>query len=261
MVLKTVISAFLLTLSCLTLCQTETRINQTDSQGRKQGHWIKRYPDQTILYEGYFKDDHPVGEFKRYYKDKTLKSVLRYSSNGKEAKAILYHPDGKIASSGKYIDQKKEGKWQFFADAPEVHLLFEETYTGNLRNGQSVMFFPDSTVAEIVNYVNDVRHGQWIRYYPGGSVCLKSNYVNGRIDGKFEVWFDNGRIQYSGQYKNDDRDGLWLIYNSDGSIKYRIEYVNGITNDRQMDIDASNYLDSLENNKGKIPDPEKTGVL
>ena len=90
-------------------------INQTDSKGRKQGHWIKRYPDQTILYEGYFKDDHPVGEFKRYYEDKTLKSVLQFSNNGKEAIAILYHPNGNIASKGKYVNQKKEGKWQFFS--------------------------------------------------------------------------------------------------------------------------------------------------
>jgi hypothetical protein len=28
-----------------------------------------------------------------------------------------------------------------------------------------------------------------------------------------------------------------------------------------MDIDESDYLDSLEKNKGKIADPEKTGVI
>jgi antitoxin component YwqK of YwqJK toxin-antitoxin module len=260
MVLKTVISVYLLTFSCLALCQPETQINQTDPQGRKQGHWIKRNPDSTILYDGYFSDNHPVGEFRRYYKDKTIKSVLRYSNNGREADAILYHPDGNMASRGKYVNQKKEGKWQFFSDGGG-YLIYEERYSNNLRNGQSVMFFPDSSVAESVNYVNDIKHGPWIRYFPDGSVFLKSNYDNGRIDGKFEVWFENGSIQYSGQYKNDARDGLWLIYNSDGSLKYKMEYVDGITNDRQMDIDESNYLDSLQKNKSKIPDPEKTGVL
>ena len=37
--------------------------------------------------------------------------------------------------------------------------------------------------------------------------------------------------------------------------------IAGITKDRQMDIDESDFLDSLENNKGKIADPEKTGVV
>ena len=39
------------------------------------------------MYDGFFKDDHPVGEFKRYYEDNTLKSVLIYSDDGKEADA------------------------------------------------------------------------------------------------------------------------------------------------------------------------------
>jgi antitoxin component YwqK of YwqJK toxin-antitoxin module len=68
-------------------------------------------------------------------------------------------------------------------------------------------------------------------------------------------------MQISGLYKNDSRDGLWLIYNPDGTIKYRIEYTDGITNDRQLEIDASRVLDSLEINKNRIQDPEKTGII
>ncbi len=79
------------------------------------------------------------------------------------------------------------------------------------------------------------------QYYPNGSICLNQIIVNGRIDGKFETWFEEGNIEYSGQYKNDARDGLWLIYNEDGTVKYKMEYINGITNDRQMDIDESKY--------------------
>jgi antitoxin component YwqK of YwqJK toxin-antitoxin module len=90
---------------------------------------------------------------------------------------------------------------------------------------------------------------------------LKSNYLNGKINGKFEVWFENGAIELSGQYKNDFRDGPWVIYNNNGTIKYKLEYKDGITKDYQLDIDESNYLDSLERNQGKIADPEKTGVI
>jgi antitoxin component YwqK of YwqJK toxin-antitoxin module len=213
------------------------------------------------MYDGYFKDDTPVGEFKRYNTNKALKSVLIYSEDGKTAAATIYHPNGNISSKGTYIDQMKEGKWQFFSAFNNGYLISEEHYKKNLRNGSSLKFFPDSTVAEKLSYINDIKQGQWIQYYPGGTIFLKSNYLNGKINGKFEVWFENGAIFYSGQYKDDSRDGQWIIFNKNGTIKYKVNYVDGITIDRHIDIDESNFLDSLENNRGKIADPEKTGVV
>jgi antitoxin component YwqK of YwqJK toxin-antitoxin module len=257
--LRLFITASALIISVNAICQTETRINITDQQGRKQGHWIKKYLNENIMYDGFFKDDHPVNEFRRYYENKILKSLLIYSSDGTEVVATIYHPNGNISSKGKYINQMKEGKWQFFSI--NGYLIAEEYYFGNLKNGLSLKFYPDSTVAERLTYIDDIRQGEWIRYYPNGAVCLKSNYLNNKINGKFEVWFEDGKIEFSGQYKNDVRDGLWHIYKIDGTLKYKLEYLEGVTKDRQMDIDESDYLDSLEKNKGKIADPEKTGIL
>jgi antitoxin component YwqK of YwqJK toxin-antitoxin module len=259
--LKLITIACFLAFSAVALCQDETGINKTDQQGRKQGQWIKRYPNKNIYYDGFFIDDHPVGEFRTYYENTTLMSHLIFSSDGKEAVATIYHPNGNISSKGKYIEQKKEGKWQFFSEYLNEYLISEELYKDNLRHGISLKFYPDSTIAERVTYVNDIRQGEWIQYYPDGTICLKSNYLNGKINGLFEVWYENGQIEFSGQYKNDTRDGTWYIYNADGSLKYKIEYHNGVTDDPQMDIDDSDFFDRLEKNKGKIADPEKTGTI
>jgi antitoxin component YwqK of YwqJK toxin-antitoxin module len=250
-----------LAISAITSGQIEAEINKTDLLGRKQGHWIKKYPNENVMYDGFFKDDHPVGEFRRYYETRPLKSLLIYNNDGKEAAAIIYHLNGNISSKGLYINQKKEGKWQFFSAITKNYLISEEQYSGNLKNGPSFKFYPDSTIAEKVIYINDLKQGEWIQYYPNGAICLKSNYLNGKINGRFEVWFENGKIEFSGQYKDDARDGLWYIYKSDGSLKYKLEYQAGVTNDNQMDIDESDYLDSLEKNRGKIADPELTGVI
>jgi antitoxin component YwqK of YwqJK toxin-antitoxin module len=260
-VLKIAAITLLIVISQVTLCQSASELNKSDQQGRKQGHWIKKYPDQTVMYDGYFKNDNPVGEFRRYYETKVLKSLLVYNEAGNEAIATIYHSNGFISSKGKYVNQLKEGKWQFFSISINGYLILEETYTRNLRNGISLKFYPDSVVAEKLFYVNDIRQGEWIQYYPNGEVSLKSSFLNDKINGKFEVWYENGRKQFSGQYKNDTRDGLWQIFNPDGTIKYKIQYVEGIAQDRQMDIDGSEYLDKLEKNKGKIPDPEKSGVI
>ena len=82
--LKIFAIASLLAISAVVACQTETEINKSDQQGRKQGHWIKKYSDGIMIYDGFFKDDHPVGEFKRYYEDHSLKSLLIYSDDGNE---------------------------------------------------------------------------------------------------------------------------------------------------------------------------------
>ena len=259
--LKIFISASLLVLSVCATCQTETTLNVTDKQGKKQGHWIKKYPNENIMYNGYFKDDYPEGEMKRYYEDQILKSVLSYSDNGRKALAFIYHPNGNISAKGTYINQKKEGKWQFYSSLKKGCIVSEEYYTDNLKNGLSVKFYADSTIAEKTIYVNDIKQGDWTQYYPSGTKSLKSSYLNGKVNGKFEVWFENGQIEFSGEYKNDSRDGLWVIYKNDGSIKYKLTYESGITHDdRQLAIDESDFLDSLENNKGKIADPEKTGL-
>lgn len=259
--IKICITASLLAFSVYASSQTDTRLNMTDQQGRKQGHWIKKNPDENIMYNGYFKDGHPVGEFKRYYEDKSIRSILIYSDDGRKASATLYHPNGNISTKGTYIDQMKEGRWQFYSAFTNGHLVSEEFYSKNLRNGLSLRFFQDSTIAERITYINDIKEGEWIQYYPSGAVLLKSNYSHGNINGKFEVWFENGTIEYSGQYKNDSRDGLWIIYNEDGTIKYKLEYLAGVTKDSKMQNDESIFLDSLENNKGKIADPEKTGII
>lgn len=261
MILKIFTIASFLVICNIAAGQVETDINKTDNQGRKQGHWIKRYPDKNVQYEGFFKDNHPVGEFNRYFENKKLMSKLIYSDDGTEANATFYHPNGYIASKGKYINQKKEGKWQFYSSIDKGYLVSEEYYSGNIRNGTSIKFYPDSTVAERVSYINDIKEGPWIQYYPNGAICLKSNYANGKVNGKYEVWFENGQIEFSGQYKDDARDGLWYIYNKDGSLKYKLEYKGGVTDNIQMDIDESNYLDSLERNKGKIADPEISGII
>ncbi len=202
---KIITTAALLAISVCTESQTETQFNFTDMHGMKQGHWIKKYSNDSVMYDGFFKDNHPVGEFRRYFEDESLSSVLVYSDDGRKASATFYHPNGMISSKGTYIDQLREGKWQFFSSFARGYLISEETYSKNFRNGLSLKFYPDSSIAEKIIYLNDTKQGEWLQYYPSGRLALKSNFLNGKIDGKFEMWYDNGKKEVSGQYKNDSK--------------------------------------------------------
>jgi antitoxin component YwqK of YwqJK toxin-antitoxin module len=249
----------LLAVSVMANCQNAQDINKTDEKGMKQGHWIKKYPNGNIQYEGVFRDNHPVGEFKRYNEDNTLKSVLLYSPDGNEADATLYHPNGFVASNGKYINQMKEGNWKFYSSYLKDWLICEEVYSKNLRNGPSVKYYHDNKIAEKINYVNDRKDGEWLQYHENGKPLLKANFVHGLLNGKYEVWSDDGKPRVTGTYKNNIRDGSWRMYKKDGTIRYEMNYIKGVADNHQMEIDASNLIDSLEHNKGKVADPEKSG--
>jgi antitoxin component YwqK of YwqJK toxin-antitoxin module len=243
------------------ISQSGQDINQTDKEGRKQGRWIKYYPAGNVMYDGFFKDDKPDGEFKRFYEDNVIKSLLTFSKNGTEAGARLYYSNGMIASTGKYVNQLKEGKWQFFSSTNEGVLISEEEYSGDKRNGLSITYYPNGTIAEKLYYNNDIRNGEWVKYYPDGTLTFETTFRNGKLNGSFEAFFENGKTEFLGQYKNDLRDGVWIIYKKDGSQRFKTVYTAGIPDNRDIDIYQSDYLDSLERNKVKIADPEKTGKI
>lgn len=257
-----IITALLFSLiTTLVIPQAEQTFNKTDNTGKKQGHWIKKYPDGNIMYDGYFRNDKPVGEFRRYYEDKTLKSLLVFNDNSTEATAKLYYQNGFIASSGKYVNQLKEGRWQFFSVLTRGVPVIEENYLNDKRNGLCRKFYPDSTVAEVLNFKNDVKNGEWIKYHPDGSVNFRTIYNYGKLNGKFEAFFADGKPEVTGQYKDDLKQGVWLIYNKDGSRRFKTEYSLGIANNSDIDIYETEYIDSLERIKIKIADPEKTGEI
>jgi antitoxin component YwqK of YwqJK toxin-antitoxin module len=241
--------------------QNNQLLNQSDAKGLKQGHWIKKSPNGHIQYEGYFKDNLPVGTFKRYYENDTLMSVLIYSADGKSADATFYHQNGFPASKGKYTNQLKEGKWKFYSAYIANYLVCEEEYLNNKKNGLSVKYYPDKKPCEKLLYANDIKSGEWYQYFPNGKVCLMGTYKNGELNGKFVIYYDNGKPEFEGQYNYDARDGKWVRYNKDGSVKKTINYVLGQATNPELYKEETEYLDAIEKNKGKIEDPEKTGTI
>jgi antitoxin component YwqK of YwqJK toxin-antitoxin module len=159
------------------------------------------------------------------------------------------------------VNRLKEGKWLFYSSKIDGYLISEEEYLDNKKNGPSFKYYPDKTVAEKLNYSGDIRSGEWFQYYPDGTTFLKANYINGKLEGEFEVFFKYGKPQFIGQYKDDMREGIWKVYNPDGSLKYSIEYSAGLAKNSDLAKQESDYLDSLEKNKGKFSDPEKTGTV
>src|SRR5690606_30059638 len=79
--------------------ETQDQNNQTDEQGRKQGHWVyygkdsnepKYAPDDKVE-EGPYKDDRKHGMWKAYYPGEKLKSEIEYKYNRPNGNYTKYH--------------------------------------------------------------------------------------------------------------------------------------------------------------------------
>lgn len=193
--------------------------NQTDSQGRKQGQWVKYYDNSKVIrYKGQFKDDKPYGKFVYYYESGEVQTILEYEDNG-VALAKTYFPTGTLMAKGYYLDQKKNDTWWYFNI--DKLLISKEVYTNGKLNGISYKFFPtevgkNPVILEEINYVDGLAQGEWKRYFKDGKLQIKGNYKNGLQQGECTWYNTAGTAEVVGFFKDGQKHGQWRFYDSSG---------------------------------------------
>lgn len=228
----------------LNLFAQEAAINQTDTQGRKTGKWVKKHLNGKVKYEGTFENGKPVGEFKRYNEKGKLTSVLLYSLNGSRAAAYLYNITGKPLASGIYVNQQKDSLWKFF-DKDGV-LFSEEYFKNGLKYGFSKEFYPNGNIHFERNYKNDSIVGIYKEYYPNGQLRSKKTYVNGNPTGVIVIYHNNGVPKIMGRYNAGLKNGTWKFRDRKAKIVKTEEHENGAM------VYTSDTLISYWNDSSKI---------
>jgi|GEM_PF-200329 len=203
-------------------------INYLDINNKKQGLWIKRDAQGNKIFEGTFKNDIPVGEFKRFHPNGKVKHLMNYSAeNPLDVAVQTFNEQGILVAKGYFYDQKKHGIWQYFENN---ELIAEDMYDKGTLDGTSTIYWqttPNKQTAEIKNWTQGEKDGPWVWFYESGQVRMNANYAHNKLDGKFIVYYANGVQMLSGVYKNDRRDGDWVYKNEDGSTKIVLKYANG----------------------------------
>lgn len=233
-------------------------INQVDEQGRKQGKWIKTTPEGVPVYEGEFKDDHPVGLFKRYYEDGSLKAEMEYRSP-EEVYTRLYYQGSEpvMMAEGKYIDQKKDSVWLSYDESGQLKSL--DTYENDQRNGRSVIYHPNGAVSEETTYLNDERHGEWKQFYPDGTLMAMGTFENGERVGAYLKNYPNGNMWVKGEYKNGFKESTWIYGNEDGTIGQMVVFRKG-EEEKQVKHNGT-FTEYYELQRPKLVENYKNGKL
>ncbi len=209
--------------SCV-LSLTSFAQNETDAQGRKQGKWTKSYPNGKLQYEGQFKDDCEVGEFKYYNKNGSLKQTIEYKGDCKTGYAKTFYPKGSLMSEGTYINKKKEGTWIYYA--ADGKKLNEENYVAGVKEGISSQWDNKGNLLETITYRNGKKNGENYQFlYVEGYQTF--NYSDDLKEGAYRNYYANKKVKVSGQYKQNNKDGVWSYFDEAGGKLRTQRWENG----------------------------------
>jgi antitoxin component YwqK of YwqJK toxin-antitoxin module len=198
--------------------------NRVDSKGNKQGPW-KKYDKNVLLYEGNFKDNVPVGEFKYYHPNGKLKSITFFIQGVHQVKTTIYHPNEKKASEGQYIDQIKDGEWSYWDE--DGTLIRVEHYKKGIKEGIWKTFSAQTGILlEEVVYLNDQLHGTAKTYYTDGTPCTVENYINNQRNGEAESYYGNGILSIKGSFHKGLKLGTWNYYDEEGKLRKTVGFKN-----------------------------------
>lgn len=230
-------------------------INQTDSNGLKQGHWIGRYPNGNIQYEGTFMDGEPVGEMKRYYPNGHLQARMHYVPGSDSIIAEIFNKEGKKTAKGVFLGKKKSGTWTYFDGERVVSC---EHYLDGQHMGTDTIWFKSGKPAQISEWHNGRMNGVMREFYSDGKVKFEMVYTDGKRDGMTVAYFENGKPEIEGSYKNNLRNGDWKFYNQDGTLKYTLKYDKGVLlNSDVLNKSQQKEFNEMEKNRQILKDPEK----
>lgn len=196
--------------------------NRIDSNGNKQGAWNK-YDKGVLLYEGNFKNNVPVGEFKYYHANGKLKSITSFIQGVHEVKTLIFHSNEKKASEGIFIDQIKHGEWKYWNE--EGILITIENYNNGKKSGVWKLFSSSTGILlEERNFIDDKLHGSVKTFYIDGVLCSVENYINGQRNGIAESYFIDGKLSIKGTFHEGLKIGVWNYNDQNGKLRKVIEY-------------------------------------
>lgn len=181
------------------LYQNGTHIEGNYSNGKKNGEWI------IIADYNYLKDQISASNIFRnfnLYRDD-------YDS-GTFPRASLF----KIRA--KFIDDKREGTWEYF-DNENNTLVLKENYKNNILNGYYESYDSKGNILEegnIINYENHSRtNGVW-KFYVDENILVEGEFKNGNPINLWKEYYKNGKIKFEVNYN----DGIWKYYDENSNL-------------------------------------------
>jgi len=203
--------------------------NLVDSEGEKEGLWIRVWPSGSLYYKGSFDSGKPSGEFLYFYENGKLMSSVNHMKE--TTSAIHYRPNGSVQASGYYNpavgneNPTKQGSWGYFDENSLQRRA--ETYDNGVLDGAYWVKDYKGLMVEEGAYLNGEKDGIWNTFYENGKMKQYVSYSNGLLEGEFLAFHQNSNPRIKGQYLDGHEDGTWKAYHENGEMEMIVKYSYG----------------------------------
>lgn len=207
-----------------------TAQNQIDSQGRRQGHWIRTDKDGSKIFEGDFVDGNETGTFLYYYPNGSIRIRNTYTEPGVRCIHEAYDEQGHLLAKGNYDRRNRDGRWLFYAE--DGRLVKEASYRLGVKEGLHVVYTHSGDTAESTVWHNNHRDGRWWKRI-GTNGYITGTYVAGGLEGRLVEYDDNGKLAREGNYSDGLKHGSYRYY-EDGQLTVDERWEHGTMADRRI---------------------------
>lgn len=135
------------------------------------------------------------GPVREYDEEGNLRIKGVYKKNQRDGVFLYYSRKGICSEAGRYLADKKFGKWQtfhgngrvateiFYNGAPFINSVWDSL--GNQLivdgNGKEIQVYPDDVVKVVGEYRHGMKDGTWYGRYPNGDMYFEETYNQGRL--------------------------------------------------------------------------------
>lgn len=156
---------------------------------------------------------------------------------GKKDGIWSYYVDGLLKERGKYLDDKREGWWDF---TPFEGLVGSGYYKNGKREGEWIYKY-QGQINEIINYKDSLKDGWHTAYYMTGEFRFKVFNIKGKKHGDYKTYHINGKIYETCKYDHGIPTTDFLQYDRDGSLFSKLTFKNG-----------EDYKEEIFNKQGQV---------
>lgn len=200
-----------------------------------------------------------------YHFDKgALFASGNYINEKYEGKWEFYHPNGNIKSTGMYINSKKDGKWTYYYKNGSINGY--DNWKNGEPEGEDLIYNKYGVLINKAFFKNGKTEGEKIAYYALGHLYTVSSFKEGIESGKFIQYFSSGKKQIEAETADDALQGSYRSFHQNGKPhivtnynksklngSYKMYYDNG-----QLEFEG-NYID--DEPEGLLKSYHKNGKL
>lgn len=237
--MKLISSKFSLFLFLVTVLNVnaQEKVNQIDSNGKKDGLWKGIFEDsKRPRYEGTFEHGVEVGTF-NYFDDTKAKTIIAtrtFSENGTVAKTTFFDQKNNKVSEGKTVNRLNEGIWNYY-HKDSKQLMSVENYKNGKLDGVKKTYFKTGELAEETMYKDGKKEGMYKVFLENGTVVEEASFKNDQYEGPAIFRNPAGAIVSKGNFVKNERKGIWEFY-EEGKLIKKEKYPLRVKFEKRIDI-------------------------